>query len=59
MGDDENMMKHHKQLTESVEDKLSLAALHYQKGHSQEAAEIYKALLLENRDSTAFQGTSV
>ena len=36
-----------------VEDQLSLAAIHYLRSHFQEATDIYKRLLLENRDDLA------
>jgi intraflagellar transport protein 56 len=36
-----------------VEDNLTLAAVHYLRGHYEEASEIYKKLLLENREYLA------
>ena len=36
-----------------AEDQLSLAAIHYLRSHFQEATDIYKRLLLENRDDLA------
>ena len=52
--DDENkLMMMHQKLTDTTEDQLSLAAIHYVRGHFQEATDIYKRLLLENRDDLA------
>ena len=45
--------RYHQQLTDCIEDQLSLAAIHYLRGHFQEATDIYKRLLLENRDDLA------
>lgn len=42
-------MQYHQKLEESPEDQLSLAAIHYLRGHYEEATEIYKKLLLETR----------
>ena len=50
-GDDENeIMKYHSQLTSNIEDQLCIAALHYLRSHFEEATEIYKKLLIENKD---------
>jgi hypothetical protein len=46
-------MTHHQQLSEATEDQLSLAAIHYLRSHFQEATDIYKRLLLENREFLA------
>ena len=35
------------------EDQLSLAAIHYLRSHYQEAIDIYKRILLDNREFTA------
>jgi len=40
-------------LSDTQEDQLSLAAIHYLRSHFQEATDIYKRLLLENRDDLA------
>jgi intraflagellar transport protein 56 len=39
-------MHYHQKLDESAEDQLTLAAIHYLRGHYEEATEIYKKLLL-------------
>jgi len=50
---DNVLMAHHQKLTESKQDQLSLAAIHYLRSHFQEATDIYKRLLLENREDIA------
>ncbi|CAM9146233.1 unnamed protein product [Heterosigma akashiwo] len=47
------LMLYHQKLTDANEDQLSLAAIHYLRSHFQEATDIYKRLLLENRDDLA------
>jgi len=54
-GDQGEMMKYHKRITDSTEDQLSLASIHYLRSHFQEATDIYKRLLLEYRDYTALR----
>merc|ERR1719199_583063 len=46
-------MVQHQKLTDTKEDQLCLAAIHYMRSHFQEATDIYKRLLLENRDDLA------
>jgi len=53
MGDETKLMEYHQQLTDSTEDQLTLASIHYLRSHFQEATDIYKRLLLENRDYLA------
>jgi intraflagellar transport protein 56 len=43
-------MQYHQQLQDVVEDQLSLASMHYLRSHYQEAIDVYKKLLVENRD---------
>jgi intraflagellar transport protein 56 len=52
-GDEPKLMQYHQQLTESIEDQLSLASIHFQRSHFQEGTDIYKRLLLENREYLA------
>ncbi|KAG5186895.1 hypothetical protein JKP88DRAFT_269588 [Tribonema minus] len=53
-NDERKLMQQHQELSEkSSEDQLSLAAIHYLRSHFQEATDIYKKLLLENRDNIA------
>eukprot|EP00617_Octactis_speculum_P018662 CAMPEP_0185750798 /NCGR_PEP_ID=MMETSP1174-20130828/9557_1 /TAXON_ID=35687 /ORGANISM="Dictyocha speculum, Strain CCMP1381" /LENGTH=617 /DNA_ID=CAMNT_0028427469 /DNA_START=265 /DNA_END=2118 /DNA_ORIENTATION=- len=51
--DQDKLMLRHQELTDCQEDQLSLAAIHYLRSHFQEATDIYKRLLLENRDDLA------
>ena len=51
--DQDKLMLRHQDLTDTNEDQLSLAAIHYLRSHFQEATDIYKRLLLENRDDLA------
>jgi intraflagellar transport protein 56 len=55
LGDETNLMKFHQKLSDSLEDRLSLAAMHYLRGHFQDATEIYKRALTERRDLFALQ----
>lgn len=43
-------MSLHGKLSSNVEDQLCMAALHYLRSHFEEATEIYKKLLMENKD---------
>lgn len=52
-GDEALLMRYHAQLSDSVEDQLSLASVHTQRGHHQEAVDIYKRLLLDDREKVA------
>lgn len=42
-------MSSHQNLQDVTEDQLSLASIHYMRSHHQEAIDIYKRILLENR----------
>eukprot|EP00117_Sycon_ciliatum_P049754 scpid28345/ scgid35228/ Tetratricopeptide repeat protein 26 len=44
---EEATKEYHQRLRDVVEDQLSLAAIHYLRGHHQEAIDIYKKLLLQ------------
>jgi len=52
-NDEKKLMGYHKNLQDVVEDQLSLASIHYLRSHYQEAIDIYKRVLLENRDFLA------
>eukprot|EP00759_Apiculatamorpha_spiralis_P044184 PhF_6_TR41294/c0_g1_i1/m.62500/K19685/TTC26, IFT56, DYF13; intraflagellar transport protein 56 len=41
-NDEPRLMTHHQKLQETLEDQLSLAAIHYFRNHFQEATDIYK-----------------
>ncbi|KAK9888298.1 hypothetical protein WA026_000558 [Henosepilachna vigintioctopunctata] len=53
LRDENALMRYHQQLEDVLEDQLSLAAIHYLRAHYQEAIDIYKRLLLHNRDNLA------
>merc|ERR1719502_1783702 len=52
-NDENSMMEQHQKLTDTTEDQLCLAAIQYLRSHFQEATDIYKRLLVENRDNAA------
>eukprot|EP00217_Crustomastix_stigmatica_P015940 CAMPEP_0183789418 /NCGR_PEP_ID=MMETSP0803_2-20130417/410_1 /TAXON_ID=195967 /ORGANISM="Crustomastix stigmata, Strain CCMP3273" /LENGTH=557 /DNA_ID=CAMNT_0026033587 /DNA_START=70 /DNA_END=1743 /DNA_ORIENTATION=+ len=52
-NDESKLMTYHQQLSDSTEDQLSLASIHYLRSHFQEATDIYKRLLMENREYLA------
>lgn len=51
--DETSLMTYHHKLMENTEDQLALAAIHYLRGHFEEAVDIYKKLLIENREYLA------
>lgn len=52
-GNEQTLMQLHQRLGKDKESQLALAAMHYLRSHYQEATDIYKRLLLENRDDVA------
>eukprot|EP01061_Rhynchopus_euleeides_P016732 TRINITY_DN28047_c0_g1_i1.p1 TRINITY_DN28047_c0_g1~~TRINITY_DN28047_c0_g1_i1.p1 ORF type:complete len:559 (+),score=224.25 TRINITY_DN28047_c0_g1_i1:259-1935(+) len=53
-SDDNKLMIYHQKLQEQLlEDQLSLAAIHYFRNHFQEATDIYKRILLDNKEYLA------
>jgi intraflagellar transport protein 56 len=50
LNDEKELMAYHDKLTDSIEDQLSLAALHYLRSHFEEATEIYKKLLIDYKE---------
>jgi len=52
-NDESAMMAHHQALTDSREDQLGLAAIQYLRSHFQEATDIYKRLLVDDREHWA------
>ena len=48
-----SVLEFHRQLRDVAEDQLSLAAVHYFRAHYQEAIDIYKRLVLQNKDLMA------
>ncbi|XP_066151815.1 intraflagellar transport protein 56 isoform X2 [Euwallacea fornicatus] len=53
LKDEASLLENHQNLQDVLEDQLSLAAIHYLRAHYQEAIDIYKKLLLQNRDYIA------
>lgn len=53
LGDDNRLMELHGVLRDVTEDQLSLAGLHYLRGQYQEAIDIYKRILLDNKQMLA------
>ena len=49
MNDDDKLKEYHKKLHDVVEDQLCLASIHYLRAHYQEAIDIYKKVLLDNK----------
>ncbi|VDQ02952.1 unnamed protein product [Trichobilharzia regenti] len=52
-NDERSLLNHRNALDNSIEDQLSLASVHSLKNHHQEAIDIYKRILLDNRDYLA------
>lgn len=52
-GDEKRLMGYHQKLQDVIEDQLSLASIHYLRSHYQEAIDIYKRIMLENREFLA------
>lgn len=48
-GNDAQVTQLQDSLQEDVEDQLSLASMHYLRAHYQDAIDIYKRLLLDNK----------
>lgn len=48
-NDEKKLMGFHQKLEDVTEDQLSLASIHYMRSHYQEAIDIYKRLLLQNK----------
>ncbi|XP_020294352.1 intraflagellar transport protein 56 isoform X2 [Pseudomyrmex gracilis] len=53
MGNESKLMEYHQMLQDIIEDQLSLASIHYLQAHYQEAIDVYKRILLDNRDYLA------
>lgn len=52
-NDEGKLMVYHQKLQDTIEDQLSLAAIHYFRNHYQEATDVYKRILLQTRDYLA------
>uniref|UniRef100_A0A8C0AZ46 Intraflagellar transport protein 56 n=1 Tax=Buteo japonicus TaxID=224669 RepID=A0A8C0AZ46_9AVES len=53
LSDEKKLMSSHQNLQDVTEDQLSLASIHYMRSHYQEAIDIYKRILLDNREYLA------
>ena len=53
-GDERKLMSYHQNLQDIMEDQLTLASIHYLRSHYQEAIDIYKRILLDNRSGCFF-----
>lgn len=53
LNEEEKLMNLHQQLQDVLPDQLSLASMHYMRNHYQEAIDVYKRYLLENRQYLA------
>ncbi|KAI4489478.1 hypothetical protein M0802_011090 [Mischocyttarus mexicanus] len=49
MGNEAKLLEYHQMLHDVLEDQLSLASIHYLRAHYQEAIDVYKRILLDNR----------
>lgn len=49
LNEEERLLELHGALNNVIEDQLSLASMHYMRSHYQDAIDIYKRILLENR----------
>jgi intraflagellar transport protein 56 len=52
-NDEAKLMMYHQKLQDTIEDQLSLAAIHYFRNHYQEATDVYKRILLQTREYLA------
>ncbi|XP_012152648.2 tetratricopeptide repeat domain 26 isoform X2 [Megachile rotundata] len=50
MGNESKLMEYLHMLEDVIEDQLCLASIHYLRAHYQEAIDVYKKILLENRE---------
>lgn len=53
LDNDSALMSAHRKLGSSVEDRLSVAAIHLQRSHLDDSVDIYKKIMLENRNYKA------
>ncbi|OHT12941.1 TPR Domain containing protein [Tritrichomonas foetus] len=54
-NDEEELFNAHSKLVGTLENQLSLAAIHYMRGHYQDAIEIYQRILTQHPDFLALQ----
>mmetsp|Transcript_9504 Transcript_9504/g.35258 ORF Transcript_9504/g.35258 Transcript_9504/m.35258 type:complete len:622 (-) Transcript_9504:131-1996(-) len=48
-----DVLKYHQEIQNTVEDQMSLAAMHYMRNHIPEATDIYKRILADNHEYSA------
>nr|CUU99501.1 hypothetical transcript [Hymenolepis microstoma] len=53
LNNERDLLIYHNCLSDSFENQLSLASIHFLRGHYQEAIEIYKRIMVENRNFLA------
>uniref|UniRef100_A0A0N4ZA36 Delta-like protein n=1 Tax=Parastrongyloides trichosuri TaxID=131310 RepID=A0A0N4ZA36_PARTI len=53
LGEEKKLMFHHSKLKDTIEDQLCLASMHYLRMHYQEAIDIYKKIILSNKNFVA------
>ncbi|VDD74095.1 unnamed protein product [Mesocestoides corti] len=53
LNDERDLLTYHNGLCDVLEDQLSLASIHCLRNHHQEAIDIYKRIMMENRDYLA------
>jgi intraflagellar transport protein 56 len=58
INDEQGLYQAHSELVGTLENQLSLAAIHYMRSHYQEAIEIYQRLLLQRPNSLRSTSTS-
>lgn len=49
LNNEDRLMELHASLKDILEDQMSLAGMHYLRSHYQEAIDIYKRILLDNK----------
>ncbi|XP_034180370.1 tetratricopeptide repeat domain 26 isoform X2 [Osmia lignaria lignaria] len=59
MGNEPKLMEYNHMLEDVIEDQLCLASIHYLRAHYQEAIDVYKKILLDNRDSDSDSSDSI
>ena len=53
MNDERDLLTYHNKLCDTLEDQLCLASIHCLRNHYQEAIDIYKRIMMENREYLA------
>lgn len=53
MDDEDNLMEYHQLLSDCAENQLCLASVHYDKKNFDESIDVYKRLILEEKEYNA------